>query len=126
MIEIIEMCERFEPVGSRITCNPPPTDTDEDFLCLVSADKFNEFFNLICQDYELGGSVPFNEKDICSDECFSSFTKGTTNIIATASQVFFDKFMIATNEAKRLNLLEKADRISLFQSILYGNEVTNV
>jgi hypothetical protein len=29
------LCDNWELVGSRITCNPPPTDTDQDILCLV-------------------------------------------------------------------------------------------
>lgn len=115
---------KFAPVGSRVTCNPPPTNTDEDFLCLVNEDSFSDLYYALTNDgYELGGSVPFNGKTLSADDCFSSFTKGEINIIATASHVFFDLFMQATAEATRQNLLEKNDRISLFQKILYGNEV---
>ena len=32
MKEINDICISIEPVGSRVTCNPAPTDTDEDFL----------------------------------------------------------------------------------------------
>lgn len=125
MNEIKSLCKRFEPVGSRVTCNPAPTDTDEDFLALVSDENFNKFYeHLMHAGYELGGSIPFNENDLSPDECFCSFALGDINIIATESDVFFDRFMIATAEATRLNLLVKADRIALFQSILYAKEST--
>lgn len=122
--ELKKLFIKFSPVGSRVTCNPPPMDTDEDFLCLVEEGSFIKLYTMLDDDgYELGGSVPFNDKTLSDDDCFSSFKKGDINIIATASPVFFDLFMQATNEATRLNLLVKNDRISLFQKILYGNEV---
>lgn len=111
---------RFEPVGSRITCNPAPTDTDEDFLVLIDEGDFERFYQMLMnRDFELGGSVPLNEVNVDPDERFSSFTLGTTNLIVTSSEVFFDRLMQATAEATAKNLLVKADRIALFQSILY-------
>lgn len=38
-----DLCEAWEPVGSRVTCSPPPTDTDQDFLVLVAKDKLSVF-----------------------------------------------------------------------------------
>jgi hypothetical protein len=120
MNEIKAFAKRFEPVSSRVTCNPPPMDTDEDFLVLIDEAKFNDFYHfLLTHDFELGGSVPLNERSVDSDDCFSSFTRGATNLIVTASEVFFDRFMQATAEAKALNLMVKSDRIALFQLILY-------
>jgi hypothetical protein len=120
MNDIRAIARRFEPVGSRVTCNPAPTDTDEDFLVLIDVERFSEFYQLLMvEGYELGGSVPLNEKHLDKDDCFSSFTLGDTNLIVTASEVFFDRFMLATAEAKEKNLLEKSERIALFQSILY-------
>jgi hypothetical protein len=120
MNDIRAIARRFEPVGSRVTCTPPPTDTDEDFLVLIDEEKFGELYlNLMADGYELGGSVPLNEVDVDPDERFSSFTLGTTNLIVTSSEIFFDRFMLATAEATAKNLMVKADRIALFQSILY-------
>lgn len=122
--ELKKLFIKFYPVGSRVTCDPPPIDTDEDFLCLVDECKLNELYNTLIDDgYELGGSAPFNEIKLSEVDSFSSFTKDEINIIATASHEFFELFMQATGEAKRLNLLDKNDRIALFQKILYGNEV---
>lgn len=120
MDDIRALVIRFEPVGSRITCDPAPMDTDEDFLVLIDEQRFGEFYAyVIGSGYELGGSVPLNEVNVDPDERFSSFTLGTTNLIATSSELFFDRFMQATADAKALNLLVKSDRIALFQSILY-------
>lgn len=47
--------------------------------------------------------------------------KGDVNLIVTQDNKFYDRFMAATSVAKRLNLLDKADRIALFQAVLYGN-----
>lgn len=114
---------KYALVGSRITCNPPPTDTDLDVLLLI---KPKEFWNAIecLQDegFELGGSdlVPAEESFPTEWEGFQSYKKGDINYIITTSEEFFDKFMLATNIAKELNLLKKEDRIALFQRVLYG------
>jgi hypothetical protein len=115
--------ERIEPVGSRVTCNPPPMDTDEDWLVFLQPGDFAQFEDvLICgKGFELGGSRIHAGGCLIGDPgSFQSYTLGHINVIATASESFFDKFMEATAEAKRLNLLVKSDRIALFQKILYG------
>jgi hypothetical protein len=124
MDKIRHLCKHIEPVGSRVTCSPAPTDTDEDFLCLVSGP--DAFWKLIThlQDnlYELGGSdvAPVDEYVLAEWEGFQSYKKGDVNLIVTCSEKFFGLFMEASDEAKRLNLLAKEDRIALFQKILYG------
>lgn len=116
--------ERIEPVGSRITCNPPPMDTDEDWLVYLPPGEFAIFEETLIMGmaFEFGGSRIHSGGCLVGDkDSFQSYTLGQINVIATASEEFFDKFMQATNEAKRLNLLSKADRIALFQKILYDN-----
>lgn len=120
---------RVEHVGSRVTCDPPPTDTDDDWLVLVRQEQFTDnvsfFANALrMQGWKLGGSLPANEgKPLMPDERFMSLTRDGVNIIATESPLFFDRFIVATRLAKRLNLLDKADRIALFQAVLYGKAV---
>ena len=128
MNEIRDNCIKMEPVGSRITCNPPPTDTDEDFLCLVARDKFYDLVGiLVDKNYDLGGSnvVPSEDYELEEWEGFQSYKKGITNLIVTCSIDFFDKFMVATKIAKEENLLLKEERIALFQYILYNDESDN-
>jgi hypothetical protein len=43
------------------------------------------------------------------------------NLIATSDGDFFRRFLAATQVCIRLNLMNKEDRIALFQAVLYGN-----
>jgi hypothetical protein len=110
---------RTEPVGSRATCSPAPTGSDDDWLVLVkSAEAAASFFNSV--GWKLGGSTPANDECVCPYDKFFSFTSGELNVILTESHEFFDRFMLATRVARKLNLLHKVHRIDLFQAILYG------
>lgn len=122
--EIAALCIQYHAVGSRVTCNPPPMDTDADFLLLVDeqhADRIRS--EVMTGGFELDGSdlsdVVLNTPE---DHQFNSYSDGEVNLIITASPTFFRRFMAATSVAKRLNLLDKADRIALFQAVLYGNQ----
>lgn len=112
------------PVGSRVTCNPPPTDTDRDFLCLtLSSSMLAALEALHMSGYVQRGSQPTDERHPGTiDTDFISFRLGDTNLIVTKSPEFYRRFLAATAIAKRLNLLNKADRGALFQAVLYGNE----
>lgn len=124
ILDVIKLlCEKIEPVGSRVTCNPAPTDTDQDYLVLVKGSKLYKLFEILkIRDYTCGGSCPNNFED--SDGGFQSFKNksGDINYIITTSKVFFKRFMAASSVAKRFNLLKKDDRITLFDAVLYGNE----
>jgi hypothetical protein len=122
MDDIKSACLRFEPVGSRVTCSPAPMDTDEDFLALVAPEVFVGFEQMLyLRGFQFGGSRIHAGGCLVGDESsFQSYTLGQTNMIVTASEAFFNRFMAATSIAKRLNLLDKFDRIALFQAVLYG------
>ena len=113
--KLFELCKRIEPVGSRVTCDPPVIDSDDDRLCLV--EHLVDFCVAAeAEGFELGGSTWEDDR---SD--FKSMTLGDLNIIATSSIAFFDRFMLATRVAKRMNVLDKECRIVLFQAVLYGS-----
>lgn len=104
------------PVGSRVTCNPPPTNTDEDWLCYVKdVDVFVEL--AIKMGYYI------TSEDDYEIEYFTSMRKEDVNLIITQESEFFNKFICASNLAKRFNLLHKDDRIALFQGVLYANVI---
>jgi hypothetical protein len=111
---------KWEHVGSRVTCNPPPTDTDDDYLLLVSDHR--SFRNdVLLEGFEIGGSMWLDSHTpLESEDRFSSYTKGQVNLIVTQDEIFYRKFIAATVVAKRLNLMSKEDRIALFQAVLYG------
>jgi len=97
-------------------------DTDEDWLCYLPPGDFAIFEEVLIMGFacEFGGSqIHAGGCLIGEPNSFQSYTLGEINVIATASEEFFEKFMHATAEAKRLNLLDKSDRIALFQKILY-------
>lgn len=120
--EIKLMCERFTPVGSRVTCNPPVMNTDADYLVLVTPERFGEFWcALTGGGFDLDGSrIKAEMNTVGNPDAFQSFSREKINIIATASEEFYNRFMAASSIAKRLNLLKKADRIALFQAVLYA------
>ena len=116
--EFSQWAIQYTPVGSRVTCNPPPTDTDEDYLALVSSEE--EAFERL----EALGFITTTDlgyEGIQSD--FSSFKLGKLNIIVTESAEFNRRFLAASYVAKSLNLLKKVDRIMVFQAVLYGNKL---
>ena len=115
---------QVERVGSRATCFPPPTDTDEDWLVLT--DSPNALDSLEAVLRKSGYNQDTGDMKGYTDEVeivFKSFRKGDINIILTFEQKFFELFMTATHIAKKFNLTRKDERIALFQAILYGNHI---
>jgi hypothetical protein len=105
------------PVGSRVTCSPAPTDTDEDHLVWVAIlQRADEI--LVAAGWVFGGNETSGGND------FVSWRKDDVNLIVTDDMEFYGKFMLASNLAKRFNLLDKADRIALFQGVMYGHETS--
>jgi hypothetical protein len=121
---IIECC-RVIPVGSRITCDPPVLDTDQDFLVLWPQDRYerDDLINrLQGEGWELDGSFSRDEDNRSDpDHRFVSYSRERVNLITTCSPLFFRRFLAASSVAKRFNLLTKDDRIALFQAVLYAN-----
>ena len=118
----------WHPTGSNYICNPPVIDTDMDFIVLIKdEDYFDTIGRLSLCEWELGGSDPTPVSEAGyenADYGFASWKKGNVNLIITTSQDFYNKFVYATEVAKRQNLLKKEDRVALFQKILYGNNTT--
>jgi hypothetical protein len=105
-----------EPTGSRVICDPPVMDTDEDYVVWVG--------NTTKDRLEADGFVCTT---LCSDgdyddmQDFVTYRRGKINLITTESGTFYGYFNAATSLAKRLKLNRKEDRITLFQAILYEN-----
>lgn len=110
-----------EPVGSRITCSPAPTTTDEDWLMLTDSNPAGVLKSLgFVQDR---GPRFYTGND---DGSFRSWRRGEMNIITTPYGQFYERFLTATHLATRFNLLDKQDRIALFQAVLYGVDARNL
>ena len=119
--------------GSRVICNPPPTDTDDDYLFLLGEGTVQALEAALVRDnWKLGGSFGTKRlsarEDIFDPKNFSCWRKGDKNLILTCSDEYFTRFSNATMLAKKLNLLKKEDRVTLFEAIVrdnYPNESTS-
>lgn len=112
-------------VGSRVTCDPPPRDTDCDILVFAarSAERDGEKSSYkLVEDYLLtNGYKPHpRSKEYSGLGGFTSYRNGIYNVILTGDTVLGIRFNSATRLAKKLNLLEKQQRVGLFRYMLYG------
>lgn len=105
----------FMRTGSREICNPPPMDTDVD---LVVLDKDYKLDAILIKN---GYSCTTNCDDEYGDTDFETYRNGEVNIIVIHTAQQFMAWKVATAAAKQLNLMEKHQRIGLFQGVLYGN-----
>jgi hypothetical protein len=107
------------PTGSRYICNPPPTDTDEDYIALMpqGMEQALEFVGFVMgTDPTLYEGMPD----------FLAYRLGEFNVVVTHKADFYRKFCDATEQAKAQNLQDKASRIALFQKVLYGNDFCDI
>mgnify|MGYP002714479640 CR=1 FL=1 len=116
---LIDLATAVRPAGSRVTCNPPVLDTDADFIVLVPAPVL-ALAKYTLRDEGFTGGTDDEYKDAeGAAPRFFAYRKGAAKIILTHDLDFFAAFTVATAVAKRLNLLDKADRVALFQAVLY-------
>jgi len=113
---------KYQFVGSRITCNPPPLDTDQDVLVLVRIGNLAVMeLKILEAGFVKEGSLPAEMAlDADKNNVFHSYRKGDMNYIVTTDKAFYQRFSTATELARKYNLMEKSDRIQLFQAVLYG------
>lgn len=113
----------IEPCGSRVTCRPAPLDTDEDFLVEIRRNE-EAVSNVVSVLGGIGFRWEGGEHYQMAADTFMSFRRDNINLIVTANKLFADRHRTATWLCKRLNLLNKQDRIALFQAVLYGEQWT--
>lgn len=113
---------KVEPCGSRVTCSPAPTDTDRDYLVEIVSNASENVGSIVNHLSGYGFEWEGGEHYQDAASTFMSWRRGDTNLIVTADPTFADRHRAATAVCKRLNLLNKQDRIALFQAVLYGNQ----
>lgn len=102
-----------------MTVSPPPLDTDEDFLCLCHPDAVSWIMNFLKeQKFKWEGASEHYEN--VAAEGFMSWRRFNINLIVTSSRDFAMRHQAATNVCKLLNVLDKKQRIAIFQAALYG------
>lgn len=110
------------PCGSRVTCDPQPAYSDWDYL--VHAPDQRAVSAVVMDVLPKAG---FNREGSehyqnAAADSFMSWRKDDVNLIVTSNADFAAKHRVATALCKRLNLMDKQDRIALFQAVLYGVE----
>lgn len=106
--------------GSRFMCEPPVLTTDRDYLVHVLPAVGNISDFLTSEGFTEEGSRGSAANGGRTE--FVSWRRRTINLIVTYDAVYASKHRIATALCKRLNLLDKDDRIAVFRSILYDEE----
>ena len=103
------------PTGSSYICNPPVTNTDVDEMFLV-----DDLQEVNFQLTGLGWTKCGLEEETYQDKPshWAAYRKENMNALLTTDLKYFMNFFKATEEAKHLNLLNKEDRVALFQKIL--------
>ncbi len=106
-------------VGSTVTCNPPVENTDTDFLILIKEENKKTVHSLLEQSdwYHAYGTY---RPSTGEERPFRAYRKGKINYIITWDEDYHRRFLEASDLAKRFNLLNKADRVDLFNLALYG------
>lgn len=106
----------YQRTGSRVICDPPPEKTDDDWIVLVGGDLPGEMVGEDDDGLDYGGSE-------WPEDQFASLRHrhGDTNLIITNDRAYYMKFVAATQVCRKLNLLDKNDRVMVFRAILYGN-----
>lgn len=107
--------------GSRVICNPPPVNTDDDYMFLVHEGHRGALeARLKSEGFIVTGIDEYpNQRDPDDDNFggFISFRKDDKNILLTESPEYFEKWSNATRLAQKLNLLKKEDRVALFEAV---------
>lgn len=117
LLGLAPMVERIFPTESRIICDPPVLNSDSDWVVLV---KDTEAFHI--QAITEGWIPPTSGDGHSQVPGFNSYRRGVDNLIVTSDAEWFEAFDVATYAAKKLNLLNKNDRITLFQAVMYRNK----
>ena len=124
------------PSGSSYICDPPVINTDEDWLIYSPPELFRQTRELAFANHFSRSAQRSSYTKIAEQRdrfiAYRSLPPGpwrtcpygnNLNLIITCDLDFYQKFQFATEEAKRLNLLVKDDRINLFQKVFQGKYV---
>ena len=112
--KLIPLCDDYMASGSRVICNPAPTDTDEDWAVLSYDFRRRKLLveALLAEGFEVDGKE-YGDGTIN----FRSYRKGDINVIVIFNSQEYARFALATRIATALNLTNKEDRIALFSMI---------
>ena len=114
-------CNMWMRTGSRVICRPPPTDTDDNYcLCVPDMGAFESWalgvgYIRTTPEEDHG----YGSGDDGESPKFRCYRKGDINLIVMDDKEFYGRWWTATKAAQMFNLIDKTERIALFQGILY-------
>ena len=110
------------PCGSRVTCRPEPVFSDYDYLVFCpDARAVSQAVSIMSSHGFLWEGSEHYQNAAASG--FMSWRCGDVNLIVTGDSVFAARHAVATRLCSRLNLLDKQDRVAVFQAVLYAKEL---
>ena len=111
--ELIPYVQDYFPTGSRVICNPPVMDTDEDWAVL-EVRHWSPTRKSLADVLKEGG---WDNGGSGATGSFQSWKKDDLNLIIFHSPSAFAKYRLVTRIATVLNLQKKEDRINLFSMV---------
>jgi hypothetical protein len=110
------------PTGSVVICNPPPTDTDYDIVVFIDKNvhlKANDSFPFLSMEgyLDLTGWKQCNYSQYRFGKNFVAYRKGYFNLIIVWEAREYKGWQLATDMAREKNLLDKNDRVELFEDV---------
>lgn len=139
-IELVRLGCDVTPCGSQAVCDPPPGDkSDYDFLVVVPSPVNSATTHKITSDlvtflvdhsfaheggehYQVQIAGDFMSfRRLCSSDGASN---QSINLIVTSHQWFAERHKLATFVCRRLNVMNKEHRKTIFQAVLYANAWT--
>lgn len=115
----VELC------GSRVTCDPIPAGADYDYLvfCPTDDDVRHMVNYLGAENYKWESSEHYQQ---VAQTGFMSWRRGDCNVLLTSNHVWLERHHVATEKCKQQNILDKEERIKIFQQILYHSSDTEI
>lgn len=101
------------PTGSNWICEPKPEDSDYDYILFCESQELLEK-HLIKEGFHCETDGDYDAIE------FYSWRNGKFNALVCVKFQFFIKWQLATQVARRLNILDRDDRVALFQVVLYN------
>jgi hypothetical protein len=114
-------CTAWAFVGSRVTCDPAPTDTDRDVLVLCIEGEAGDLANMICN----AGGMLCGEDYSEDNQLMIPYRLGDDNYLLTENSEYFYRFMAVTEFAKYMNFMDKPARKALFQAAMDGRSAVS-
>lgn len=109
-IKITEVKDAFYG-GSRVICNPPPTNTDCDIVLLVTSIRSFE------KDLHFEWATPASSDYAGEGDTFRTYRRDEYNLMVFDDPTEYGAVLGATALAQHLNIQDKQTRYALFEKV---------